>query len=99
MKTVNDRVSVIKVYMSLANQAGITPDSEILKLQSVRGYTRKEAKDTDAKREAEGIATRMGAKKSTATIITDEQAKALCQARSDTPQARRDALPGLELSH
>ncbi len=92
MKTVNDRVSVIKVYMSLANQAGIIPDSEILKLQSIRGYTRKEAKDTDAKREAEGITTRKGAKKSTATIITDEQAKTLCQARSDTPQARRDAL-------
>ena len=42
MKTVNDRVSVVKVYMSLANQAGVIPDNDILKLQALRGYTHKE---------------------------------------------------------
>jgi len=92
MKTVNDRVSVIKVYMSLANQAGIIPDSDVLKLQSIRGYTRKESIDTDSKREASGMSTRRGNKKSAATIISDEQARSLCQVRKDTPQARRDAL-------
>ncbi|HEY9152993.1 MAG TPA: tyrosine-type recombinase/integrase [Anaerolineales bacterium] len=92
MKTVNDRISVVKVYMSLANQAGIIPDSDILKLQGLRAYTHKEAIDTDAKRLANGIATRKGNKKNTATIINDYQAMALCRVRKDTPQARRDAL-------
>jgi integrase len=92
MKTVNDRISVVKVYMSLANQAGIIPDGDILKLQGLRAYTQKEAIDTDAKRQANGIATRKGNKKNTATIISDYQAMALCRVRKDTPQARRDAL-------
>jgi integrase len=91
-KTVNDRVSVVKVYMTMANAAGIIPDTEILRLQSLKGYTRKEAIDTDAKRTSAGIATRRGAKKSAATPITEDQARALCQARNETPQARRDAL-------
>jgi len=92
MKTINDRVSTVKVYMSLANQGGIIPDSDILKLQNLRGYTHKEAIDTDAKRRANGIATRKGNKKNTATIISDDQALVLCLVRNDTPQARRDAL-------
>ena len=92
MKTINDRVSTVKVYMSLANQAGIIPDNDILKLQGLRGYTHKEAIDTDAKRQANGIATRKGNKKNTATIISDDQALVLCRVRNDTPQARRDAL-------
>ncbi len=92
MKTVNDRLSVTKVYKGLANQAGIIPDSDILKLQSIRGYTNKESRAMDSKREANGIATRKGNKKSAATIISDEEAKKLCQARRDTSQARRDAL-------
>ena len=92
VKTINDRVSVVKVYMSLANQAGIIQDSEILRLQGLRGYTRKEAIDTDAKRTKQGIATRKGAKKMQAVAITEEQAQALCKVRNETPQARRDAL-------
>jgi hypothetical protein len=92
VKTINDRVSVVKVYMTMANQAGIIPDGEILRLQALKGYTRKEAKDTDDKRTKQGIATRRGAKKITATPITEEQSRALCQVRSKTPQARRDVF-------
>lgn len=92
VKTINDRVSVVKVYMTLANQAGIIPDGEILRLQSLKGYTRKEAMDTDAKRTSQGIATRRGTKKMQATPITEEQARELCKIRNETPQARRDAL-------
>jgi integrase len=92
VKTINDRVSVVKVYMTMANQAGIIPDGEILRLQSLKAYTHKEAIDTDAKRAKEGIATRTGNKKIAPTAITEEQARELCQARSETPQARRDAL-------
>lgn len=92
VKTINDRLSVVKVYMALANSAGVIPDSEILRLQSLQGYTRKEAIDTDSKRIAEGIATRKGTKKTLAATITKEQAQALCTVKGDTPQARRDAL-------
>jgi integrase len=92
VKTINDRVSTVKVYMTLANQAGVVPDSEILRLQSLRGYTRKEAVDADAKREKQGVAIRIGTKKSAAVSISDDQARALCKVRNDTPQARRDAL-------
>lgn len=94
VKTINDRVSVVKVYMTLANQAGIIPDAEILRLQlqGLRGFSQKESIDLDIRRTSQGIATRRGAKKITATQITEEQARALCQVRNETPQARRDAL-------
>jgi integrase len=68
------------------------PDGEIIRLQSLRGYTLKEGTDLDAKRAKAGLATRIGNKKATATTITDEQADELCSVREDTPQARRDAL-------
>jgi len=76
----------------LANQAGVIPDSEILRLQSLRGYTRKEAVDIDAKRQKEEIPIRCGHKKEFSTQISDDQAASLCQVRNATPQARRDAL-------
>ena len=92
IKTINDRVSVLKVYLTMANQAGVIPDGEILRLQALKGFTSKEAIDTDAKRTKQGIATRCGAKKSAATQITEEQAGELCKVRNESPQARRDAL-------
>jgi site-specific recombinase XerC len=92
MKTINDRVSIVKVYMSLANQAGVIPDSEILRVQGLRGFSRKEAIDMDHKRAGLQLATRVGNKKAAAVTITEEQARALCQVRSNTPQGRRDAL-------
>lgn len=99
VKTVNDRVSIVKVYMSLANQAGIIPDGEILRLQSLRGYTRKEAVDTDRARAEQGLDTRKGAKKAAATLLTDDQARKLKSqspmsrpGSTNTPQGRRDAL-------
>jgi len=92
MKTINDRVSTVKVYMALANQVGVIPDGEILRLQTLRGYTRKEAIDADAKREKQGMPVRKSTKKAQAVMITDDQARSLCSVRNDTPQSRRDAL-------
>ena len=90
--TINGRVSTVRFYMGLANQAGHIPDGEILKAQQVKGYSRKEAITLDAQRKSEGITTRRGAKKAQAVTITAEQAASLYQARNDTPQGRRDAL-------
>ena len=91
MKTINDRVSTVKVYMSLANQANIIPDSEIIRLQHLKGFTRKESVDMDHKRAGQGLATRVGNKKAHAVRITEEQARAL-KTPQDSPQGRRDAL-------
>lgn len=92
VKTVNDRVSVLKVYMSMANAAGVIPDGEIIRLRGLHGFTRKEAVDTDNARRKSGSQTRKGAKKQTATQITDEQARALKTGQPGTPQGRRDSL-------
>ena len=105
VKTVNDRVSIVKTYMAMANQAGIIPDGEILRLQTLRGYTRKEAVDTDRARAEQGLDTRKGAKKAAATLLTDDQARKLknqppmsrpgstnTPQGGQTPQGRRDAL-------
>ena len=92
IKTINDRVSVVKVYMTLANQAGVIPDGEVLRLRSIRGFTRKEAIDTDKARAAQGLNTRLGAKKQAAILLSDEQARKLKTGQPDTPQGRRDAL-------
>ncbi|HKI53433.1 MAG TPA: tyrosine-type recombinase/integrase [Anaerolineales bacterium] len=92
IKTINDRVSIVKVYMTLANSAGIIPDGEIIRLQSLKGYTVKEGIDADAKRTKQGLEIRKGTKKAKATTITEEQAQALCKVKNDMPQARRDAL-------
>jgi len=92
VKTINDRVSVVKVYMSLANQAGVIPDGEVLRLRSIRGFTRKEGIDTDQARAAQGLDTRKGAKKAAPVLLTDDQARKLKTRQADTPQGRRDAL-------
>ena len=92
VKSINDRVSVVRTYMTLANMAGVVPDDEVLRLRGLRGFTRKEGVDMDAKRVDAGVRTRRGAKKAAATQISEDQAQALCQVRGETPQARRDAL-------
>ena len=92
VKSVNDRVSVIKVYMGLANQAGIIPDGEILRLRSIKGFTRKEGIDADKARAAQGLDTRKGAKTAAAVLLTDDQARKLKTGQPDSPQGRRDAL-------
>lgn len=100
MKTVNDRVSVVKVYMGLANQAGVIPDAEILRLRALRGFTRKEAIDIDDRRAKAGLETRKGSKKAACTLLTDKQARLLKTGQPDTPQGRRDALlMGILLDH
>jgi integrase len=91
VKSVNDRISIVRTYMVLANQAGVIPDDEILRLRGLRGFTRKESVDIDAKRVDAGMRTRRGAKKVAAVQVSEEQAQTLCQVRGMTAQARRDA--------
>ncbi len=85
--SINTRLSAVKTYARLAMEAGaITPEDGIL-IAGVRGYSQKEAKRVNARREI----TRRGDKKAQHVSITLTQAKQL-KNQPDTPQGRRDAL-------
>jgi integrase len=85
--SINTRLSAVKTYARLAMEAGvITPEDGIL-IAGVRGYSQKEAKRVNARREI----TRRGEKKAQHVSITPAQAR-LLKSQPDTPQGRRDAL-------
>lgn len=86
--TVNIRLSTVKRYAGLALKAGAIDPTSYALIKTVQGYTRKEAVHVDEQRPQ----TRSGAKKATATKITDKQAASLKAQPLDTPQGRRDAV-------
>ena len=70
--SINGRLSTVRTYAKLAAQAGsITPEESIL-IASVQGYANKEAKNLAAKRRADGLETRTGAKKAEAVTIPQD---------------------------
>lgn len=85
--TVNRKLSTAKVYAKLATKAGAIPETELTLIRGVSGYSRKEGKRVDQRRER----TRVGEKKSANVSLNRQQARALLQ-QPDTPQGRRDAL-------
>lgn len=85
--SINVRLSTIKRYVQLAHAAGAISADEHLKIRSVQGYARRQAKRVDAQREQ----NRIGSKKAAAVAITEAQADVLKE-QPDTPQGRRDAL-------
>jgi integrase len=85
--SINARLSAVKTYARLAMEAvAITPEDGIL-IAGVRGYSQKEAKRLNERREI----TRRGDKKAQHVTITPVQARQL-KNQPDTPQGRRDAL-------
>jgi integrase len=86
--SVNVRLSTIRTYARLAFKAGIISPDEHAQIRQVAGFSRKEAKRVNQKRDK----TRVGDKKAEATRLTPEQANALKNEQPDTPQGRRDAL-------
>lgn len=94
--SVNVRLSTVKVYAKLATQAGAITPGELAMIQTVKTYSRGEAKKLNEKREAAGIPTRMtrhakAIKKAAPVTITRAQAREL-KAQPDTPQGRRDCV-------
>jgi integrase len=89
--SINGRLSTVRTYTKLAAKAGVISPQESIMISSVEGYAHKESKHIDDKRRADGIRTRIGAKKAEAVIIPADIADALKQ-QPDTPQGRRDAL-------
>lgn len=95
--SVNGRLSTVRTFASLAAQAGAISPDELRMIQTVKGYSSKEAKHIDEKRRADGTATRQAneagkaRKKAEAATIPEDIAQAL-KAQPDTPQGKRDAL-------
>ena len=89
--SINDRLSTVRTYAELAAKAGAITADELRMIHSVKGYAHKEVKHIDDKRRADGLQTRVGAKKAEAVTIPADIAEAL-KNQPNTPQGRRDAL-------
>ena len=83
--SVNVRLSTVKTYARLATKAGTLSTTDLALIRAVEGYSRKEGKRVDERREV----TRTGAKKAESVTLTKEQADALKgSARYPTGAAR-----------
>lgn len=90
--SINGRLSTVRTYAKLAAKAGAIGVEESILIKGVEGYAHKEAKHIDAKRKADGMNTRKGAKKADAVHIPEDIAQAMATQQPNTPQGRRDAL-------
>lgn len=86
--TVNNRLSVVRVYAGLASKAGAIPADDLTLIKAVGGYGVTEGKRVDERR----ARSRVGAKKSAAVALNLDQARRLKRPADDTGQAARDAL-------
>lgn len=85
--SINVRLSAVKTYARLAMDSGAIRPEEGILIAGVRGYSQKEGKRLNERREI----TRRGDKKAQHVSITVAQAR-LLKDQPDTPQGRRDAL-------
>lgn len=86
--SINRRLSTVKTYVQMAAQAGAIPDDALRLIQTVRGYSQKEAMRVNERR----TVTRIGRKKAAHVSITERQAEQLKAQPLDTPVGRRDAV-------
>jgi integrase len=87
MGSVNVRLSTVKTYAKLALRTGAIEPTEHALIRTVTGYSRKESRRVDQKRDVK----RVGNKKADPTRLSEEQAASL-KNQPDTSQGRRDAL-------
>ncbi len=85
--SVNVRLSTIKTYARLAFKAGAIDATEHALIRQVTGYSRREGRRVNEKRDT----TRIGGKKAQPARLTQAQAIRL-KDQPDTAQGRRDAL-------
>lgn len=88
VRTVNNRLSAVRVYATLASKAGVIAAADLTLIKAVSGYGRTEGKRVDERRPV----TRVGNKKADPVTITLDQARRLKRPQDDTPQAARDTL-------
>lgn len=89
--TVNVRLSTVKTYAKLAAKAGALTTEELAMIRMVSGYSRKEARRIDERREEADIPTRVSDQKAEPIVLSWPQADALRQ-QPHTPQGRRDEV-------
>lgn len=87
IRSVNARLSTVRLYCKLAQGAGILDENQAAMIRTVTGYRAREGRRIDAQRKT----TRVGAKKAQWTQLTVAQAHELLD-QPDTPQGRRDRL-------
>ena len=87
VSSINARLSAVKTYAKLALKAGALTPEEYAVIRTVAGYSQKEAKRVNERREV----TRRGHKKAQHVSIDKKQARKL-KKQPDTPQGRRDTL-------
>jgi len=97
--SINGRLSTVRTYAELATQAGAITADDLRMIQTVKGFANKEKPHIDARRKAEGMNTRKGAKKAKSIIVPEDVVTQLTTPQNDTPQARRDALVMCLLFH
>lgn len=97
--TANRRLATVKTYARLAAGAGAISTDETTRIATVKGYSAKAARHTDAQRKEQEIATRKGAKKAEFNDLDRQQCRRLKEiaaetdaAGNPTPRGRRDAL-------
>jgi len=90
--TVNQRLSVIKKYATLAGKAGAVDAKEMALIRTVTGYSHKEGKRIDERR----LKVRVSDKKIEPVSLTNDQAEMLKAAeipeRDNPAQQRRDSF-------
>ena len=85
--SVNVRLSTVKQYAKLAAKAGALEPADLAMVRTVGGYSHREGKRVDERREV----TRKSTKKAEAVGLTPAQIKQL-KRQPNTPQGRRDAV-------
>lgn len=86
--TINKRLDAVRVYATMAQQAGFLSADELLRIRSVKGIAFKTAKNIDMGREQ----TRVSSKKVTAVGIDAEVEQGLLFDHDDSPAGRRNRL-------
>lgn len=85
--SVNVRLSTVRLYVRLAQGAGVLDENQAAMIRTVRGYRAREGRRIDAQRPV----TRRGEKKAQWTELSIAQAQTLIE-QPDTPQGRRDRV-------
>jgi site-specific recombinase XerD len=89
IKSINRRLSTIKIYAALAFQSGVLSESDHVYIRAIKGYTSKDGKKIDEKRER----SRISSKKAQPTEIPEAMVRCLKYDHDfQTAQGIRDAL-------
>ncbi len=106
--TINHRISTVRTYCKLAQEAGVLSSDALDKIMLVKGYGRELGETIDESRALAGKSTRVSNKKATPSPVEPEQALTLKEATTrpnsrrvhDTTLEARDALlMGLLIEH